>query len=308
MAFTVVVKRYTTSNQLIGARVVIRPSSAYNGVTNSGAEYTFTVPYQSGEYTIELHNPSVYYTYSRMQTNLPSLSGLIRMDDGVKYTFYPKNGGSYYVNVYYAPAYVVRVRSDNSSGSGNFGKLNTNNTTAYVTSWKGTDWSSSIALPSNVTNNVFVDVMGVTGYTIKDVDYCTYKNEIQGGKRYVKYGLSSNLDIVVHYTANTYKCTYDKGSSTSGNPPEPQSYHVNDSIKISNQNTLAKTTSSSSTSTITFHPNGGSTTKSSATLKTTTKTPYTFKGWTTKKDGTTVEYKVGDLAKFGAKDVTLYPV
>ena len=58
MAFTVVVKRYTTSNQLIGARVVIRPSSAYNGVTNSGAEYTFTVPYQSGEYTIELHNPS----------------------------------------------------------------------------------------------------------------------------------------------------------------------------------------------------------------------------------------------------------
>ena len=117
MAFTVVVKRYNTYNQSIGARVVIRPSSAYNGVTNSGSEYTFTVPYQSGEYTIELHNPSVYYTYSRIQTNLPSLSGLIRMDDGgVKYTFYPKNGGSYYVNVYYAPARVVRVRSTISSG------------------------------------------------------------------------------------------------------------------------------------------------------------------------------------------------
>ena len=51
-----------------------------------------------------------------MQTNLPSLSGLIRMDDGVKYTFYPKDGGSYYVNVYYAPAYVVRVKSTISSG------------------------------------------------------------------------------------------------------------------------------------------------------------------------------------------------
>ena len=85
--------------------------------------------------------------------------------------------------------------------------------------------------------------MAVTGYTISGVDYCTYRSEIQGGKRYVRTGLSSSLDIVVHYTANTYKCTYDKGSSTSGNPPEPQSYHVNDSIKISNQNTLAKTTS-----------------------------------------------------------------
>ena len=150
--------------------------------------------------------------------------------------------------------------------------------------------------------------MGVGGYTISSVDNCLYFGEIQGGKRYVKYGLSSSLDIIVHYTANTYKCTYDKGSSTSGSPPGPQSYHVYDSITISGKNTLAKSTSSSSTSTITFHPNGGSTTKSSATLKTTTTTPYTFKGWTTKKDGTTVEYKVGDLAKFGAKDVILYPV
>ena len=164
-------------------------------------------------------------------------------------------------------------------------------------------------MPSDVTHNIFVDVMAVTGYTIRGVDNCTYRSEIQGGgKRYVRTGLSSNLDIVVHYTANTYKCTYDKGSSTSGDPPQPQSYHVDDSIKISNQNTLAKTTSSSSTSTITFDPNGGSTTKSSATLKTTTTTPYTFKGWTTKKDGTTVEHKAGDLVKFGATDVTLYPV
>ena len=150
--------------------------------------------------------------------------------------------------------------------------------------------------------------MAVTGYTISGVDYCTYRSEIQGGKRYVRTGLSSSLDIVVHYTANTYKCTYDRGSSTSGDPPNPQSYHVYDSIKISNQYTLAKTTSSSSTSTITFHPNCGSTIKSSAILKTTTKTSYTFKGWTTKENGTTVEYKVGDLVKFGATNVILYPV
>ena len=150
--------------------------------------------------------------------------------------------------------------------------------------------------------------MAVTGYTIGGVDYCYYREEIKGGKRYVRTGSASSLDINVIYTANTYKCTYDKGSSTSGEPPEPQSYYVYSSIKISNQYTLEKTTSSSSTSTITFHPNGGSTTKGSATLKTTTTTPYTFKGWTTKKDGTTVEYYVGNVAKFGAKDVTLYPV
>ena len=154
--------------------------------------------------------------------------------------------------------------------------------------------------------------MAVTGYTIGGVDYCTYRGEIsqdgQSGKRYVRTGSASSLDINVIYTANTYKCTYDRGSSTSGDPPQPQSYHVNDSIKISNQYTLAKTTSSSSTSTITFHPNGGSTIKSSATLKTTTKTSYAFKGWTTKKDGTTVEYTAGSIVRFGATDVSLYPV
>ena len=123
MACTVVVERYTTSSQKIGARVVIRPSSAYNGVTNSGAEYTFTVPYRSGEYTIELHNPSDYYAYSKMQTNLPNLSGFDRLFDkdsgkyiGVKYTFSPKDGGSYYVKVYYGPARVVKVSSSISDG------------------------------------------------------------------------------------------------------------------------------------------------------------------------------------------------
>ena len=152
--------------------------------------------------------------------------------------------------------------------------------------------------------------MAVTGYTISSVDYCTYRSEIQGGngKRYVRTGLSSSLDIVVHYTANTYTCTYDRGSSTSGEPPKPQSYYVYSSITISDKNTLEKNTSSSSTSIITFHPNGGSTTKGSATLTTTTKTPYTFQGWTTTKNGTTVEHKVGDLVQFGATNVTLYPV
>ena len=150
--------------------------------------------------------------------------------------------------------------------------------------------------------------MAVTGYTIGGVDHCYYREEIKGGKRYVRTGSASSLDINVIYTANTYKCTYDRGSSTSGEPPSPQSYYVYDSIKISSQYTLEKTTSSSSTSTITFHPNGGSTTKSSATLTTTTKTPHTFKGWTTKKDGTTVEYTAGSSVKFGATNVTLYPV
>ena len=146
MAFKVVVKRYTTSNQKIGARVVIKLPLATYGDSNLSAENTFTVPYRSGEYTIELHNPSDYYAYSKMQTDLPNVSGFAGLFDkdkgkyvGVKYTFSPKDNHAYYVNVYYAPARVVKVRSDISSGNGSFGKLNANNTTAYVTSWKGID-------------------------------------------------------------------------------------------------------------------------------------------------------------------------
>ena len=123
MAFKVVVKRYRADNTRIGALAIIKPPFSSYGESNFGAEYTFTVPYRSGEYTIELHNPSDYYAYSKMQTNLPNLSGFDRLFDkdngkyvGVKYTFSPKDGGSYYVNVYYAPARVVKVSSSISDG------------------------------------------------------------------------------------------------------------------------------------------------------------------------------------------------
>ena len=123
MAFKVVVKRYTTSNTRISALAVIKQPFASYGESDFNAEHTFTVPYHSGKYTIELHNPSDYYAYSKMQTNLPDLSGFAKLYDkdkkkyvGVKYTFSPTNGGSYYVNVYYAPANVVKVRSNISDG------------------------------------------------------------------------------------------------------------------------------------------------------------------------------------------------
>ena len=122
MAFKVVVKRYTTSNTRIGALAVIKQPFASYGESDFNAEHTFTVPYQSGKYTIELHNPSDYYAYSKMQTNLPDLSGSDRLFDkngkyiGVKYTFSPENSHAYYVNVYYAPANVVKVRSNISDG------------------------------------------------------------------------------------------------------------------------------------------------------------------------------------------------
>ena len=123
MAFKVVVKRYKTSNTLIAARAVIKLPFASYGDSDSNAEHTFTVPYQSGEYTIELYNPSDYYAYSKMQTNLPNLSGFARLFDkdkkkyvGVKFTFSPKDNHAYYVNVYYAPANAVKVRSTISDG------------------------------------------------------------------------------------------------------------------------------------------------------------------------------------------------
>ena len=122
MAFKVVVKRYTTSNTRISARAVIKQPFASYGESDFNAEHTFTVPHRSGEYTIELYNPSDYYAYSKMQTDLPSLSGFARLYDkngkyvGVKFTFSPKDNNVYNVNVYYAPANVVKVRSNISDG------------------------------------------------------------------------------------------------------------------------------------------------------------------------------------------------
>ena len=57
-----------------------------------------------------------------MQTNLPDLSGFDRLFDkngkyvGVKYTFSPKDNNVYNVKVYYAPADVIKVRSNISDG------------------------------------------------------------------------------------------------------------------------------------------------------------------------------------------------
>ena len=122
MAFKVVVKRYRTDNTRISALAVIKQPSASYGESDFNAEHTFTVPYQSGKYTIELHNPSDYYAYSKMQTNLPDLSGFARLFDkngkyvGVKFTFSPRDNHAYYVNVYYAPANAVKVRSTISDG------------------------------------------------------------------------------------------------------------------------------------------------------------------------------------------------
>ena len=123
MAFTVVVKRYTTSNTRIAARAVIKLPFASYGESDFNAEHTFTVPHQSGKYTIELYNPSDYYAYSKMQTNLHDLSGFDRLFDkdkgkyvGVKFTFSPRDNNVYHVDVYYAPANVVKVRSNISDG------------------------------------------------------------------------------------------------------------------------------------------------------------------------------------------------
>lgn len=212
MAFSVVVKRYSTSGGYVSAKAVVgKYGSGSYDVSITGSNDKFNVTYTSGKYAIEIYNPSGY-TFSSIDTNLPGFAYGDSLTNGRYYTFTPSNNGSYYVDVYYKPSityYSVRVRSTISGGSGKFGQLNTS---TYDKNWSGTNWSGSVSMPAGT--NVAVEVKNVAGYTISSVDYCPYAGEISGGKYFVKYGLSSNLDIVVHYTANTY--TVSLGASPSG--------------------------------------------------------------------------------------------
>ena len=211
MSFTVNVKRYSTEGGYVSAKAVVGKygSSSYD-VKITGSNDNFIVTYSSGKYAIEIYNPSGY-SFSSIDTNLPGFAYGDSLDNGRYYTFTPTNNGSYYVKVYYKPSityYTVRVRSNISGGNGTFGEYNT---TAYDTDWSGTSFASR-SIPAGKT--IAVEVKGVTGYNIDSVDYCTYGGEISGGKYYLKYGLSSNLDIVVHYKAKTY--TVSTGVSPSG--------------------------------------------------------------------------------------------
>ena len=218
MSFTVNVKRYSTEGGLISSKVVVGKyeESGYN-VPITGSSTPHIVTYSSGTYAIEIYNPSGY-VFSRVETNLPAFTRGTKYDipNGRYYTFLPSNGKTYYVNIYFEPSikyYSVRVRSTISSGNGKFGELNTSTYDKY---WSGKDWSESVSMPAGT--NVAVEVKYVAGYSIDSVDYCSYVKEIAGGRYYVKYGLSSNLDIVVHYAINTYTVSLyaGDGGSVSG--------------------------------------------------------------------------------------------
>ena len=231
MSFTVNVKRYSTEGGYVSAKAVIGKygSSSYD-VSITGSNDLFNMTYVSGKYAIEVYNPSGY-SFSSIDTNLPGLAFGDSLTNGRYYTFTPSNGSSYYVKIYYKPSityYSVRVRSDISSGNGKFGQLNTSTYDEY---WSGKNWSKSVSMPAGT--NVAVEVKNVAGYTISSVDYCPYAGEISGGKYFVKYGLSSNLDIVVHYSANTYTVSLDASPSGGGSVSGGGDYSYGDTAYIS---------------------------------------------------------------------------
>ena len=144
MAFSVVVKRYSTSGGYVSAKAVVgKYGSGSYDVSITGSNDKFNVTYTSGKYAIEIYNPSGY-TFSSIDTNLPGFAYGDSLTNGRYYTFTPSNNGSYYVDVYYKPSityYSVRVRSTISGGSGKFGQLNTS---TYDKNWSGTNWSDSV--------------------------------------------------------------------------------------------------------------------------------------------------------------------
>lgn len=92
-----------------------------------------------------------------------------------------------------------------------------------------------------------------------------------------------------------YTLTYTKYDDNTGEPPSAQEFKPNvTEVTISGKNTLAKAGTETDLSyTITFDPNGGSTVKSSEACAIKQKTTYEFKGWTTTKNGTEVQYTAG---------------
>src|SRR5574344_878468 len=106
MSFTVNVKRYSTKGGLISSKVMVGKyeESGYD-VPITGSSTQHIVKYSSGQYAIEIYNPSGY-GFSRVETDLPGFTRGTKYDipNGRYYIFLPSNNKTYYVNIYYAPS------------------------------------------------------------------------------------------------------------------------------------------------------------------------------------------------------------
>ena len=81
------------------------------------------------------------------------------------------------------------------------------------------------------------------------------------------------------YVPTTYTLTYTKYSDNTGSPPGAQKFQPNvTNVTIQGRNTLAKSTSTNLSYTVTFDPNGGSTSKTSETNTRKRTTSYNFEG------------------------------
>ena len=118
--------------------------------------------------------------------------------------------------------------------------------------------------------------------------------------------------LIGHYSSVpvTYTLTYTKYDDNTGDPPGAQTFRPNvTNVTIQGKNTLAKPSSVTDIGyTITFDPNGGSTTRPSSRCTINRTTSYKFRGWTATRNGTEVQYTVGETYRFGQGNKTLYPV
>ena len=94
-----------------------------------------------------------------------------------------------------------------------------------------------------------------------------------------KITLNSDVTLTANFDKVVYTCTYYKGSSTGGTVPAPQTYHYDDYVTIRDKGSLTHDdVISSSSYTISFNANGGSTTKTSESCSITKTSKYSFSG------------------------------
>lgn len=243
---------------------------------------TVTVTIKSGSTTIGSLSGSVSSTiYSNTNTTSSvSCTGTVNCTSGTSYTLtvscsgsnllksgvrFTTNGKSLTVN-YSAQTYTVSYNA-NGHGSAPASQTKTAGTTLTLQPYIATNYSSesTVVITGNKNGATWSGSNGSAKWRY------TYT---QGGWNTNSAGTGTNYGSKGSYTANAAATLYAKWSSSAGGT----SYTLP-------TGTPSKAATTSSSLTVTFNPNGGSTTKTSQTsVKTTT---YSFKGWFTASSGGT---------------------
>lgn len=141
-----------------------------------------------------------------------------------------------------------------------------------------------------------------TGYTFNG-----WYDAVEGGNLIgttgVNYAPMKDTVLYAQWTINTYKITYDAGTSSSGVLPAEQAAAYNSAVEIAS-NKMEKNQVTENHLSVTFNYSDSQENSISDSYKTRT---YTADGWSLTSDSTEKNYNSNDSYTMQAGDITLYP-